>query len=236
MAELLRLLEHYPSIQGEGPRTGRPTQFVRFAGCNLRCPKWPCDTPYAIFPKLYRGEQQRVSVNGLYADICKMTAETGAENICLTGGEPMLQPAGAINELIDTLAFYHTPVEMFSNGTLPYTDVVTDYCSVVMDWKLPGSGEDMDNPIRLANFQALKEAGGHVIKFTCRDELDLQHALRLYRKYKMKDFGLVYCGPVWSGATVTAADITSFILHNHLPWHLNVQLHKFIWEPDARRT
>ena len=232
---ILRLLEHYPSIQGEGPRTGIPTQFVRFAGCNLRCAGWPCDTPYAIFPKLYRGEQQSVSPASLYADIAKMSGETGAEDVCLTGGEPMLQSAEAIDELLEVLAFYHHSVTMFSNGTLPYTDRVVEGCQVIMDWKLPGSGEKMDDPNRLENYQALREAGGHVIKFTCLDEGDLMHAMRLYREHDMQNFGLVYCGPVWE-RSLTSAEIVSFILHNNLPWRLNVQLHKYVWEPDARRT
>ena len=232
----LRLLEHYPSIQGEGPRTGVPTQFVRFAGCNLRCAEWPCDTQFAIQPKLYRKEQKFVSVASLYADIAKMSGETGAENVCLTGGEPMIQRADDITELIETLTFYHTPVEMFSNGTLPYPDAIIELCQVVMDWKLPGSGEDATDPTRIANYHAMREAGGHTIKFTCANRADLEHALHLYKFYDMEDFpGQVYVGPVWD-AQLPPRQIVKFVLEHHLAWNLNVQLHKFIWEPDARRT
>jgi len=42
---MLRIVEHFPSIQGEGIFIGTPMYFVRLSGCNLRC-SW-CDTPYA---------------------------------------------------------------------------------------------------------------------------------------------------------------------------------------------
>jgi len=57
----MRLSELYTSIQGEGPRVGQPVQFMRFAGCNLRCPSWPCDTQHAIDAARYRHEWETVT-------------------------------------------------------------------------------------------------------------------------------------------------------------------------------
>src|SRR5262249_20785234 len=54
MTELVRISEIFgPTIQGEGPLIGRPTVFVRTAGCDYRC-AW-CDTLYAVLPE-YRDE------------------------------------------------------------------------------------------------------------------------------------------------------------------------------------
>jgi 7-carboxy-7-deazaguanine synthase len=234
---MLRLLEHYPSIQGEGPRTGAPTQFVRFAGCNLRCPSWPCDTQFAIEPKLYRKEQQQISAADLATQCAYVATHTGCRNVCLTGGEPMLQHTDDIDALITLLTDpIFGVVEMFSNGTLRYSDTVLEQCCVIMDWKLPGSGERADDPMRIQNYQDMMSIGGHTIKFTCANYRDLVMAQAIYNRYSMADFqGRIYVGPVWD-AGLPPAQIAEFILDNKLPWNLNLQIHKYVWPPDARRT
>src|SRR5262249_28890125 len=53
MTEDIRISEIFgPTIQGEGPLIGRPTVFVRTAGCDYRC-RW-CDTLYAVLPEYHR--------------------------------------------------------------------------------------------------------------------------------------------------------------------------------------
>ena len=52
MTERARISEIFgPTIQGEGPLIGRPTVFVRTAGCDYRC-TW-CDTLYAVLPEYH---------------------------------------------------------------------------------------------------------------------------------------------------------------------------------------
>ena len=41
---MYRINEIFYSLQGEGRHTGRPAVFVRFSGCNLKCPF--CDTDF----------------------------------------------------------------------------------------------------------------------------------------------------------------------------------------------
>lgn len=74
---LYALNELFATLQGEGRNTGKPCVFVRFAGCNLRCP-W-CDTDCS--PKLHLKEE------ALLARI----ADFGVKNVIFTGGEPLLQ-------------------------------------------------------------------------------------------------------------------------------------------------
>lgn len=231
---MLRLLEHYPSVQGECDRTGILTQFVRFAGCNLRCAKWPCDTPYSIEPKLYRNEQTLVSVDDLVIRIENMANKTGAENICLTGGEPLLQPKGELTLLISLLKQKGYSLEMFSNGTIEYPREMLNSCSIRMDWKLPGSGEDPHNPVRRANFATLQSYDYHTIKFTMSDANDYDTAYELYRDMGTW-MGTIYAGSVWN-AKLTAAQIVERIISDRLPWRLNYQLHKVVWPADARGT
>ncbi len=69
------------TIQGEGPWAGRPTIFVRFTGCNLRC-FW-CDTEFE--------KGQPYDVYGLIAELTKRSQLHKCPNFVLTGGEPLLQ-------------------------------------------------------------------------------------------------------------------------------------------------
>ena len=70
------LVEIFESLQGEGRNTGRPCVFIRFAGCNLKCP-W-CDTDVA----------KKFSAS--LADILAELGQYKAKSVILTGGEPTL--------------------------------------------------------------------------------------------------------------------------------------------------
>lgn len=73
----MRINEIFYSIQGEGQYTGTPAVFVRFAGCNLRCPF--CDTEFESYTEMT--EDQIVAAVMGYP----------ANHVILTGGEPTLQ-------------------------------------------------------------------------------------------------------------------------------------------------
>src|SRR4051794_1447265 len=113
----LRITEVYPSIQCEGPRIGMPTTFLRTAGCNLRCPGWPCDTQHAIDPSIYNDSWQRQSPTAVALRVDPLVA-----NVCWTGGEPFLQPEVDLRELAQILWTADHEIECFSNGTIAYPD------------------------------------------------------------------------------------------------------------------
>jgi 7-carboxy-7-deazaguanine synthase len=165
-----------------------------------------------------------------------MAHDTGARNICFTGGEPVLQQQKDLDRLIVMLHSQGFEIEMFSNGTLQYSEVTLKGVHIVMDWKLPGSGEDPDNEQRLKNYLAMADAWQHTIKFTCLDDDDLVTAYAIYHAHAMESFkGTIYAGPVWD-QKLEPAEIVKFILEHQLPWRLNLQIHKYIWDPNARRT
>jgi 7-carboxy-7-deazaguanine synthase len=249
---VLRISEIYPSYQGEGPNTGKPTTFVRFAGCNLKCPGWPCDTPHAIDPKIFTKEQK------IYKDPTELARDVlacGTNNICLTGGEVFIQPSDELEclleELRQELHTAHGTVEVFTNGTRPISRGMRAMLdSIILDWKLPGSGESTalphaqlrelypDNATDMRNVLInLRGLGPRdAVKFTIKDRADYDEA-----KYRWTHIlrhqpngGVVFCGPVWDGIDIT--ELTKWMLADGLPWRLNVQLHKYIWHPNARRT
>jgi 7-carboxy-7-deazaguanine synthase len=165
-----------------------------------------------------------------------MRGDTGAANVCLTGGEPILQNRRDMDRLVHALDANSFFVEMFSNGTLPYSPCMIEHCHIVMDWKLPGSGESYDDPTRCENLRQMRPWLWHTIKFTCADMADLEMARAIHNQFDLASFGgSVYVGPVWD-TKLAPETIVEFVLKHRLPWRLNLQVHKYIWDPMARRT
>lgn len=95
------------SLQGEGFHTGRPAAFVRFAGCNLRCPF--CDTEF--------GSYREMTGDDIVQEIRRLTPLGKVlPMVVLTGGEPTLQVNEALIDLLHRESYW---VAMESNGTRP---------------------------------------------------------------------------------------------------------------------
>ena len=114
----LRLAEIFgPTFQGEGKHMGRRTYFIRLSGCNLAC-SW-CDTPYTwdwdgANGKVY--DKDRESYTLSVVDVVNQMDEAGADNVVITGGEPLVQ-ATALVELLKDLTYLGISVEVETNGT-----------------------------------------------------------------------------------------------------------------------
>jgi 7-carboxy-7-deazaguanine synthase len=89
MSQRIRISEIFgPTIQGEGPLIGRPTVFVRTAGCDYRC-SW-CDTLYAVLPE-YRDEWSAMTASEILTRVNGLVGNQPVL-ISLSGGNPALQP------------------------------------------------------------------------------------------------------------------------------------------------
>lgn len=97
-----RINEIFYSLQGEGFFTGTAAVFVRFSGCNLKCPF--CDTNHSAFKEM-TGEEIEAEV-GKYP----------ARHVVLTGGEPSLWIG---EELVGLLNGGKRTVAIETNGTRP---------------------------------------------------------------------------------------------------------------------
>lgn len=229
----MRVSEVYLSIQGEGPRVGSPTVFVRFGGCNLRCPGWPCDTQHAIDPK-YRSEWANQSVSKVYSRIREAANGYKDFNVCFTGGEPFLQKANEINELLTSLCLDGDVlyIECFSNGTLPYTKTALSEVCFIMDWKLPGSGEHGVGAVQRAdNFSQLRSKD--VVKFTIADHTDYLFAKATWKALVEENpQPEYYAGVVWG--KLENATLVDWIQQDRLSWKFNMQIHNIIWDRTTR--
>lgn len=229
---MLRLSEVYTSTQGEGPNTGRMTQFVRFAGCNMRCPGWPCDTQFAIDPKLYLhdGTTDQLTSMGVFKRVAEWP-----KRICLTGGEPFLQKTDELRDLCMLLIQANYKLEVFTNGSFYFPSWLAMGCSVMMDWKLTGSGEqDTKRDVRMQNALSLRPGDG--IKFVVTNIDDLVEAHDVYidlmHRSEHQPHPEFWVGAAWG--KITDQEIIDFVQDYKLPFRLNVQIHKHIWNPELR--
>jgi 7-carboxy-7-deazaguanine synthase len=221
MMNSYKVVEKFVSINGEGKRAGELACFIRFAGCNLNCSY--CDTSWANEPD--------VSASFMSDDdIVKFVIESGALNVTLTGGEPLLQKN--IHRLIEAiLQQTRCNVEIETNGAVsckPYS-TYGERVSITMDYKLPGSC--MEKFMLVENLEYLRENDS--VKFVISDEKDLKRAAEIVRIYRLDERFTVYFSSAFS--RIKPADIVSFMMDEKLcRVKLQLQLHKYIWEPDKR--
>ena len=104
-----RINETFSALQGEGKSLGMPVIFIRFYGCNIRCP-W-CDSLYAVEDK----EFTEMPINEI---LSRLTCEYRIKRVVLTGGEPLLQIKSKDGiELLKKIKSFKD-VEIETNGLL----------------------------------------------------------------------------------------------------------------------
>ncbi len=209
----MRIIEVFHSIQGEGPLTGVRTTFVRTARCNLRC-RW-CDTPYSFGPGRER------SIPSLLAEVHRHRTA----NVCLTGGEPLLQ-SGSL-ELVRRLSDRGLTTTIETGGSLdvgPYIGIRGVRLSV--DVKCPSSG--MEGKNRWSNLGKL--GPDDTIKFVIGDRKDYLYARRVVRRYRGP--ATVVFQPVWG---TDAARMADWVLADRLDVRVMLQEHKVLWGDVAGR-
>ena len=131
-----KINEIFYSIQGEGCRTGVPSVFIRFSGCNLRCEF--CDTDHES-GKMMSDEE-----------IINEVKKYSASQIVLTGGEPSLFIYGAfIRSLKESTGL---PVTIETNGTCLLPEGI-DWITVSPKY---GMGEKGDATIKVSHADELK--------------------------------------------------------------------------------
>ena len=211
---MLTVNEVFYSIQGESTRAGQACVFVRLTACDLRC-SW-CDTPYAFH------EGRKRSIDEVVAEVdgyrCPLVE--------ITGGEPLLQDD--VYPLMEQLLALGKTVMLETGGHRPIDRVPSAVVKIV-DIKCPGSGEVEQNDWR--NLDRL--APHDEIKFVLGDRIDYEFALDVVRRHDhAARVAAVLFSPVHG--VLEPRTLSEWMLADHAPARLQLQLHKYIWSPATR--
>lgn len=212
--------EKFVSINGEGKRAGELAVFIRFRGCNLRCSY--CDTMWAN-----SGDCPAEMMSA--EDIVSYVNEEGVKNVTLTGGEPLLQKN--IDMLVEKLMKNSHNVEIETNGSVSIKNLSENIYrpDFTFDYKLPSSG--MENFMITENYNYLTK--NDVVKFVAGSLADLKKTAEIIKEFSLTEKCLVYISPVFN--KINPDGIVEFMKLKHLnKVRLQLQLHKFIWNPDER--
>ncbi len=212
MTDLL-INEIFHSIQGESSYMGLPCVFVRLTGCNLRC-TW-CDTEYAFY------EGAKMSLDEIVAEVEKY----GCKLVEVTGGEPLAQEE--VHTLLKMLCDRGYEVLLETSGSISI-ERVDPRVRRIVDFKCPGSGMEKMN--LWENIDYLKPTDE--VKFVIGSREDFAWAVEVIQRYSLDRRCPVLMSPVFEG--LQPIDLAQWILESRINVRFQLQMHKFIWEPETR--
>jgi 7-carboxy-7-deazaguanine synthase len=212
--DVLTVNEIFHSIQGESTHAGRPCVFVRLTACDLRC-SW-CDTPYAFH------EGSKVDVD----DVVRRVKAYGCPVVEITGGEPLLQKD--VYPLMQRLLDDGLKVLIETGGHISIADV-PDGVVRIIDVKCPGSGEA--HRVDWSNLDRLRPSDE--VKFVLRDRADYEYARGVVATHRLVErTAAVLFSPVHG--VLEPRLLAEWILADRLAVRLQLQAHKYIWDPATR--
>jgi 7-carboxy-7-deazaguanine synthase len=243
MSDTLVVNEIYCSLQGESTFAGLPCVFIRLTACNLRCSY--CDTAYAFT------EGRRMADLEVLEKVRALAAPYDGRRhfehklplVELTGGEPLLQRAAL--PLMKTLCDEGFVVLIETSGALDIS-AVDPRVRRIMDLKCPSSGEALRN--RFENIPFLKSTDE--VKFVIGTREDYDWAKAQIARFNLHEI----CPVLFSWVSplkpeqqdkslkrvpdgqhpISRLELVEAIIADALPVRFQLQMHKFIWQPDQR--
>ena len=212
-AKQLKINEIFFSIQGESSWAGHPTVFIRTSGCHLRCTY--CDTKYAYY------DGQLMTLDQILVKVRSYPTRY----VCLTGGEPLLQPASlSLMSMLCELGFNVSLETSGDNDCGP----VDPRVKKIIDIKTPDSGESGKFNVGNLEFTDTKTE----FKFVICSEDDFMWAESFARDKALFEKTNVLYSP--SFGSVTERWLAEKILAVGSPARMQLQLHKYIWPAEVR--
>ena len=209
----LKINEIFHSIQGESSYTGLPCIFIRLTYCNLRCSY--CDTEYAF----YEGSDMTIK------EILNKIGKYQTNLVMVTGGEPLIQK-GCI-DLMNQLLKKKYDVMIETSGSLSLNKVPKDVIKIV-DFKCPTS-----NMMDKNDWTIIKDINQtDEIKFVIGNREDYDWSKEMIKNYNLNKICPILFSPVYDNIDIQ--DLSQWILEDGIKVRLQIQLHKHIWDADAK--
>ena len=202
-----RINEIFYSVQGEGFYAGTPAVFIRFSGCNLKCPF--CDTDFKDYKEMTAEE------------ILKKVNEVNYGHthlIVVTGGEPTMQWDVKLSVMLRGENGGYS-VSMESNGTCKVIGAV-DHLTISPKSQWIGKAQ-----ILMENFIRCSE-----LKVVVDENTDFGNLVK-YQGYFDKENVLFYVQPCDTGFIKRNAEIMArcveFVKMNP-SWKISIQQQKIL--------
>ena len=210
---ILKINEIFKSIQGESTHMGIPCAFIRLTYCNLRCTY--CDTEYSFH------EGKDMSISEILNEIKPMNTKL----VEVTGGEPMLQEN--VIPLMKELLKNRYEVLLETSGAISLKDVPEKVRKIV-DFKCPSSDMSDKNLWTIVNELNPDDE----IKFVIGNRSDYDWTKDKISQYNLNKKWTTLISPVFD--KITLEQLAEWILEDSLDVRLQLQMHKYIWDPDMR--
>lgn len=220
-----------PTIQGEGPTSGKRCAFVRLVTCNLTC-SW-CDTPYTwdwtgLNGTVYFREEQETEMTAY--QVYEVVRDLRVERVVFSGGEPLMQKA-ELEEVFQLLADDGIAIEIETNGTIvPKTELFPLISQINCSPKLANSGVVLGKRRKIEVLKALMASGTPVaFKFVCQTKECLDEVMEIQSLADIPD------RQIW----IMPEGRTTEELDNHMStiaddaiargWNITPRTHVAIW-------
>lgn len=216
-----KISETFISINGEGKKAGELALFIRLTGCNLRCRY--CDTLWAT-------DQDAPHRVMTLDELLKLIKASAVKNVTLTGGEPLFHEG--VEALIDGISKLEDKyLEIETNGSIDIRSFkkASQNVSFTVDFKSPSSG--MSLKMFHQNYQTVDQRD--TVKFVVGTYEDLEVARKVINEHQLLKRTSVYFSPIFGA--IEGKDIVEYMIKHDLNGvRLQLQLHKYIWNPEEK--
>jgi 7-carboxy-7-deazaguanine synthase len=151
----------------------------------------------------------------------------GCQLVEVTGGDPLGQKEAFT--LIKQLCDEDYEVVIETGGFFSTADV-DPRAKIILDIKCPASGEAARN--HWPNLERLRPDLDEV-KFVIADRGDWEYALKMIEEHKLVERSkAVLISPAWG--QIDLKELADWVSGSGLEIRMQLQLHKYVWGPDAR--
>ena len=225
---MMKLVENFLSIQGEGAFSGKLAYFVRFAGCNFNCTGFNvsknkngktligCDTLRAVYTNEFKDEYKEFN-SCIFEDILSNFKQKPM--VVITGGEPLIhQEEPEFIRFMKYLDENNFLVQFETNASI----VLKDYdfyrnFHFAMGIKLANSGVSKQKRINhkaIESILNLSKSAFFKIVLSKNDLENPQELMELKSVYKNADFYLMPQGATKKELVINAKSVIEYAINN----------------------